>query len=166
MDWRVSDQQMDDSSRPAVIALIVLTLRLMENWRTVVAAMGEEAPDSESALIVMAVVAVGAEKFTRAELEPELRSLAEPMPSGRLSRCNISSVAAATGISRETVRRRVLHLVARGILEKDPVDGIRVAASFAGRPEVRSIVQAQVEALVRAADQLRSSGVLASIEVD
>lgn len=166
MNRRVSDQQMDASSRPAVIALTILTLRLMENWRTVVAAMGEEAPDTDSAMIVMAVVAVGAEKFTRAELEPELRTLAAPMPSGRLSRCNISSVAAATGISRETVRRKISYLIARGILEKDQADGIRVAASFAGRPEVRDIVQAQVEALVRAADQLRSSGVLASTEAD
>lgn len=164
MSSRVSDEQMEAKSRPGVIALIVLTLRLMENWRAVISLATSETLDADSGLIVLAVVAIGAEKFTRDELEPELGSLAAKMPPGRLSRCNVTSIAAATGIKRETVRRKVLQLQALGILEKVEPDGIRVSAAFAARPEVRSIVQAQVDAVVRATNQLRSFGILEGAE--
>jgi DNA-binding IclR family transcriptional regulator len=108
---------------------------------------------------VLAVVAIGGEKFTRSGLEPDLQTLAKAMPSGLRSKCNVSSIAAATGINRETVRRKVLFLQTKGILQNDEVDGIHVASSFAGSEEVRGIVRAQVDAVVRATDQLRTVGV-------
>lgn len=154
-------KQVPDKSRPTVITLIVLTLRLMENWRGVAREITGEDPDTDTAMIMMAVVAIGAEKFTRAELDPELNSLATAMPRGRLNTCNISSIAAATGINRETVRRKVARLQELGILsKKEQPDGIRVTPTFAARPEVRTSVRAQVDALVRAAQQLKSYGVL------
>ena len=147
-------------SRTAVITLCVLTLRLMENWRAVVQEVSNDPSDVDSALIVMAVVAIGAEKFTRGDLEAELHSLEEAMPQGRLNRCNLRSIAAATGIHRETVRRKVLRLQQLGILDNDPIDGIRVPSTFAARGEVRKIVEAQVEAVMRATSLLRSAAVL------
>lgn len=146
-------------SRPAVITMCVLTLRLMENWRAVVRQAGDDPTDADCALIVMAVVAIGAEKFTRGELGAELHSLTQAMPQGRLNKCNLRSIASATGIHRETVRRKVSKLQQLGILDYDPVDGIRVPPSFAAREEVLEIIEAQIEALVRATSLLRAAGV-------
>jgi DNA-binding transcriptional ArsR family regulator len=157
----VSDTQIRAKSRPAVIALVVLTLRLMENWRGIVREIGGDDPDTDAAMITLAVVAIGAEKFTRADLDPELGSLAMAMPPGRLNKCNISSIASATGINRETVRRKVARLQELGILSrKQEPDGIRVTSAFAAREEVQRSVHAQVDALVRAWQQLRSYGVV------
>lgn len=154
----LSDEEMEAKSRPTVIALCVLTLRLMENWRSIIREIGLDATDSDSTLIVMAVVAIGAEKFTRGELEPELHNLKATMPPGRLNAPNVSSIASATGINRETVRRRVLHLVEVGILEREEGGGLRVAASFAARHELRTVIRAQVDAIERTVKQLRSFG--------
>lgn len=93
MGRSVSDAQIEGKSRPAVIALVVLTLRLMENWRGIVRELGGDDPDTDTAKITLAVVAIGAEKFMRAEFDPELGSLAVAMPPGRLNKCNISSIA-------------------------------------------------------------------------
>jgi hypothetical protein len=149
----------EGKSRPAVITMCVLTLRLMENWRAVVQHTIDEVVDADTALIVMAVVAIGAEKFTRGELSPELHSLAQTMPQGQLAKCNLRSIASATGIHRETVRRKVSKLQLSGILFADPVDGIRVTPSFAAREEVSRVVESQVDALARATSLLRAAGV-------
>lgn len=160
MHRELSDKEMETKSRPSVIALCVLTLRLMENWRAVVSQATGRATDTDCTMIVMAVVAIGAEKFTRTHLDSALHNLETAMPQGHLNKSNLSSIASATGINRETVRRKVSGLEKVGILENNEVDGIRVTPSFASRDEVRGIVQAQVDAIARATTQLRSFGVL------
>ncbi|WP_206367648.1 GntR family transcriptional regulator [Sphingomonas piscis] len=154
----LSDKQMEAKSRPTVIALCVLTLRLMENWRSVIREVDLDPSDSDTTMIVMAVVAIGAEKFIRGELEPELHNLKAVMPAGRLNAPNVSSIAAATGINRETVRRKVSHLIKAGLLEREEGGGLRVPASFAVREELRSVIRAQVDALERTVNQLRVIG--------
>jgi len=149
---------MKDNSRPVVIALCVLTLRLMENWRTVVAHLTRTRPDTDDTMIVMAVVAIGAEKFTRGTLDPELHDLVTAMPPGKLNECNYRSIAAATGMNRETVRRKVLRLQGLGILETIEPDGIRVAPTFAARDEVKSIIRSQVDVISKTTDRLRKLG--------
>ena len=148
----------NDKSRPAVIALCVLTLRVMENWRAIVAQLTGKPADTDDTMIVMAVVAIGAEKFTRGVLEAELHNLATAMPLGRLNQCNYRSIAAATGMNRETVRRKVLRLQGLGILENVEPDGIRVAPIFAAQEEVKATIRSQVDAITRATDRLRSLG--------
>jgi DNA-binding IclR family transcriptional regulator len=81
------------------------------------------------------------------------------MPQGQLAKCNLRSIASATGIHRETVRRKVSKLQLSGILFADPVDGIRVTPSFAAREEVSRVVESQVDALARATSLLRAAGV-------
>ena len=59
------------------------------------------------------------ERLLRTELGPEYESLDKPMPMTDLSRCNINSIASATGLNRETARRKVNQLVESGLLVKD-----------------------------------------------
>jgi hypothetical protein len=98
-------------SRLVGIRLATLTLRLRSSWTELFGS-----PDA--AAIALAVVAVSSERMLRETLDPDLGSLNVQMPSNSLGICNISSIAKATGFNRETARRKVDELVARGILAK------------------------------------------------
>src|SRR5688572_9384549 len=97
MELRLNHIQMSEESRPAGIRMVLLTLRMMEHWR-------RAAGDYNSAMILLAIVAISSEKLTRVELPPERRALRKPVAHDTLSPCNISSIAAATGFNRETTR--------------------------------------------------------------
>ncbi len=101
----VTDTQTAEAkSRIIGIQLALLTLRLRNNW-------SEWFGDPDTAAIVLAVVAIKSERLVRSELDTDLETLAMPMPPVALASCNISSIAAATGLNRETTRRKVENLV-------------------------------------------------------
>lgn len=62
---RVSERQLDEKSRPAAIALSLYTLRAMEMWK-------RHVPDYDCAMIMIAVVAITAERLLRSELGPNM----------------------------------------------------------------------------------------------
>src|SRR5207237_2525596 len=99
------------NSRLIAYRLISMRLRLLALWREVTGG-------HDQSLVVMAVVAITGERLTRTKVAPELRNMAHPVPRAILGRCNISSIAAATGLNRETARRVVNRLIDRGILER------------------------------------------------
>ena len=66
MELRLNHIQMSEESRPAGIRMVLLTLRMMEHWR-------RAAGDYNSAMILLAIVAISSEKLTRVELPPERR---------------------------------------------------------------------------------------------
>lgn len=147
-------------SRLAHLSLLALNLRLMENWRSLQIKAWGAVLDYESTMIVMAIIVISAEKLLRTELGPELETLAQPLPLDRLSRVNFSSIAAATAINRETVRRKVSDLLERGIVLRDD-DGVRMAHGRIQVAALREIIDAQLDALTRTTNQLSRLGVLA-----
>ncbi len=143
-----------NSSRPTVIALSIFTLRLVENWRSMLDAIMSEPADVDTVLIMVAVAAVGGEKFKRGGLEDELQSLSVAMPEGRLTNCNVSSIAAATGMNRETARRKVAKLEQIGMLQREGGGGLRVNPAVAMKPEVQDMIRYQLRAVSCLTDQL------------
>lgn len=133
-------------SRVIGIRLAVLTLRMRENWRRLFG-------DDDAALIGLAIVAIVSERLLRTELAPELESLEIPMPLEALSSCNINSIAAATGLNRETARRKVKRLVARGLLVKEG-GAVRLAAGFTQQGSACDVVRSQLDELRRAINDL------------
>src|SRR3982751_6219250 len=109
MQLTIDKQTSAAMSRLTAIRLALLTSRAMENWR---AGIG----DNESAMIQLAVVAITGERLTRTDLPADLCNVATPLPPGYAAGCNISSIASATGLNRETTRRKVSALIARGFL--------------------------------------------------
>jgi DNA-binding IclR family transcriptional regulator len=107
----------------------------------------------------MAIIVIGAEKLLRTELDSELETLAQPLPQDSLSRVNFSSIAAATAINRETVRRKVSDLLERGIVLRDD-DGVRMARGSIQFGALREIIDAQLDAITRTANHLSRIGVL------
>lgn len=149
----VATKSAGGQSRLAGIEVSLLTLRLMERLR-------EQAGDHTSALVLLAVVAITSEKLTRSNLECQFRSMAEPMPPERLTNCNVSSIASAIGMNRETTRRYVMKLVTRGVLERTLEGSITFAEGYIQREETRGVLQAELEVLSRSVTELLRLGAL------
>jgi len=149
----VDNEQATANSRLAALRLTTLTLRWMENWRRSVS-------DYDSAMILLAVVAITAGRLLRSDLEPELRNMANQLPEGRLARCNFSSIAAATGLNRETTRRKVRELVDAGFLVRLQDGSIRFPLGYLQRPETAELVRRQLDTLTRSVNELARDGVL------
>ncbi len=142
------------NSRLTAIRLTMLTLRSMERWRRNVS-------DYDSAMILVAVVPISAERLTRPGLDPEPRDLARPLPREALAPCNISSIAAATGLNRETARRKVNALIEAGSLKRSDDGVIAFAPGHLQQDYVRELVRSQLDAVVRTANDLCRDGTLA-----
>jgi DNA-binding transcriptional ArsR family regulator len=159
MPLSVDRETAGSKSRLTHVSLLALNLRLMENWRSIQIATRGGALDYESTMIVMAIIVIGAEKLLRADLDPELQSLAHRLPLDRLSAVNFSSIAAATGINRETVRRKVSALQEAGMVIRDE-DGIRMQHGVVTFEVLHDIIDAQLDAITRTVNQLSTLGVL------
>lgn len=158
MHLALTDERHTGSDRLDAIRLALLTLRMMEHWRKVWG-------DIDTALIVLGVSAVLAERLTRIDLTPELRNMnREPSPDFRvkLGTCSLSSIAAATGLNRETTRRKVNQMVQDGILVRSNDGKIQFAAKVAQRGDVQEMVRQQLRTVTRTANELIRDG---SIEV-
>jgi biotin operon repressor len=143
----------DRNSRVTGIRLAILMMRLMEQWR-----LGRH--DAENALILVAVIAITSEKLVRAGLTPTQRSLEEFLPLSRLQGCNVSSIAAATGINRETVRRRVQKLMDEGALIRTEAREIALPPERVNDETALTLVRSQLEAVTRFMNDTLRDGVV------
>ena len=140
-------------SRLTAIRLTLLTLRCMENWR-------RDVYDYDSAMVLVAVVAISSERLTRAELDPALGDLAVAFPREELTRCNVASIAAATGLNRETARRRVNRLVERGRLVRGEDGTVDFPPGRLQDAATLELVRKQLDTIVRTVNELCRDGVL------
>ena len=130
-----------------------MRLRLLELWREVTGG-------HEESLVLMAVIAITGDRLTRADVTPELRNLDNPVPRELLGRCNISSIAIATGLNRETARRVINRLIERGILERSANRSINFTAGRMQGPNAYRISEIQLDEFTRTANVLLRDGVL------
>jgi hypothetical protein len=149
----VDEEQACAKSRVAAHRLISMQLRLLSLWRDVTGG-------HEETLIVMAVVAITGDRLTRAQVSPELRNMAHPVPRTLLGRCNISSIAAATGLNRETARRAINRLIDRGILERATDRSIHFTEGRMQGPNAFHISQTQLDEFARTTSALIRDSVL------
>jgi hypothetical protein len=141
------------NSRPTAIRLVDLTLRSMETWRRRVG-------DYDSAMIMLSVVAITASRLLRSGLPPELRDIARPVPEEYLVKCSFSSIAAATGLNRETARRKVAQLVERGFLVRTEDGSIRFPSGYLQRPETADLIRTQLDHFISTANGMLRDGVI------
>lgn len=154
MPLLVDERMAESNSRLSAIRLCMFTLRAMENWREIV-------DDCEKVLIFIAVIAIGSERFTRGEdLEEELKNIRADFPEERLRACNVSSVAAATGLNRETTRRKVNELIDAGLLIRTLKGQLRSRRGSLPKDHAIDIARRQLEAFVRVANDLMRDGVI------
>lgn len=140
-------------SRLVGIRLASLVLRIRTGWSGLFG-------DADTAAIALAIVAIVSERLLRQELDPQLESLEVQMPVEALGCCNLSSISAASGVNRETVRRHINRLVKEGVVVREGAS-IRLTPGFTQKQEVIDLVRAQLEEVRRTADELLRAGVIA-----
>jgi DNA-binding transcriptional ArsR family regulator len=126
----------------------MMTLRLLETWRS------ELGLDLDSVLIVLATAAITMEKYTRQDFDPDLRDIRSAMPAELLTRCYVSSIAAATGLNRETARRKVKPLLAAGILLADERGSIRLSPDYTRRVRTNDMLCKHLQTIVHTTNEL------------
>jgi hypothetical protein len=150
----IRETEAEQNSRPIGLRIALMTLRLLEHWRTHLGI------DHDAALIVLATAAITMEKFTRQSFDPELRDIRSAMPSELLTRCNVSSIAAATGLNRETTRRKVQSLLDAGILIANPKSSIRLCPDYTRDVVTSDLLRSQLQTVVQAANGLVKEGIV------
>lgn len=153
MQLNIDNDAVAANSRLTAIRLALLMSRWMENWR-------EGVGDNASAMILLAVVAITGERLTRTDLPEPLRSVATALPPGLAAECNVSSIAAATGLNRETTRRKVNALVEAGWLARSTDGEISYPTDRQQDPATLDFVRRQLEAVARFANDAIRDGVL------
>lgn len=153
MPLAVDEDAARGASRLAAIALALFTMRWMEHWK-------HDVDDYDGAMILVAVVAIRSERLLRTELAPEEKKLAHEITPDRLAKCNVSSIASATGINRETTRRKVNVLVEQGLLVRAGDGSIAFAPGLLQRSSTLELVRRQLDGVVRLANELTRMGVL------
>jgi hypothetical protein len=153
MQLTLDQEQACAKSRLAAHRLISMRLRLIELWRQVTGS-------HEEALIVMAIIAITGDRLEKMDPDPQLRNMANPVPRKLLGRCNISSIAAATGLNRETTRRAINRLIERQVLERADDRSIHFTAGRMQSPNAHRLSAAQLDEFVRTANALIRDGVL------
>jgi hypothetical protein len=153
MQLTIDNDATQANSRLTAIRLALLASRTMENWRQGVG-------DNDSAMILLAVVAICGERLTRTDLPEALRNVATPLPPGVAAECNVSSIAAATGLNRETTRRKVNALLEGGFLHRSEDGEISFPAERQQDPATIDFVRKQLEAVARFANDAIRDGVL------
>ena len=153
MSVTVIEERAAANSRLTAIRLALLTMRCMERWRSNVS-------DYDKAMILVSVVAITSERFTRAGLDEELKALERPLPLDTLAPCNVSSIAAATGLNRETTRRKVKALIDEGFLVRSEQGVISFKPGHFQKDYISELVRNPLDSLVRTANDLIRDGTL------
>jgi hypothetical protein len=156
----VSKEATATKSRLALLQVFNLNLRMMEEWRRVQIAITGQPLDYESTMVLMAITAIGGEQLIATGALRDCESLSTPVDINLLRKCNLSSIAATTGLNRELVRRRIGKLVRMGLVHREQRGGVRIAEGVMQRPELADAVTHQLRTIVNAVNRLRSTGVL------
>jgi hypothetical protein len=149
----VNQARLDRKSRIVALRLVLLSLRSMENWK-------HDVDDYDRAMILVAVAAITAERLLRADHPGRHAALKEPLPPSAMARCNVSSIASATGLNRETTRRKVDSLIEKRLLVRLDNGTITFAPGIVQEQSTQELVRWQLEELVRTGNELLRDGVL------
>ena len=141
------------NSRITAIRAAIMLMRSMELWR-------RDRLDPQNVLIILAVISITSEKLMRAHLDAKYHALDTYLPLEQLQGCNVASIAAATGLNRETVRRRVQELLGSGSLIRTEAGEIALPPEKVNQDSALELVRRQLEALVRFANDSLRDGVL------
>ena len=153
MPLRVDEASFEENSRAAGAAVAAYTMRSMERWRA-------NLTDHDGVMIMVAVIAIGVDRLSRADFPAEYRSLRAPIDPALLGKVNIAGIAHATGLNRETARRKVNELIAQGLLVRDRRGNVSFQSGLVQSDRIRNQVRGQIGEIAAVANQLARMGVL------
>ena len=154
MPVRVDEAKFEQCSRVAGVAIAAYTLRALERWRANIG-------DYDSVMIMVSVIAISSDRLLRADLPERYHSLATPIDRAWVGKVNIPSIAHATGLNRETARRKVNELIEQGRLARAEDGNISFPPGVTQSGRIRDQARGQLGEIVAVANQLARMGVLA-----
>jgi hypothetical protein len=153
---KVDQNAAQSKSRLAAHRIIGFALRYMEIWQ-------QSCGGYKEAMVLMAVVAITGDRLTRLD-ERGLSDMSVPVPPCELGQCHLSSIASATGLNRETARRVVARLIARGILIRSEQGLVQFVAGHIQRDPAKSLNAKQIEEFCRTANLMLQDGIIELLE--
>lgn len=153
MPFRIDEARLERDGRAAGVTVATYTMRAMERWRSTLT-------DYDEVMIMIAVIAISAARLLRGELPERYRSLDTPIDPAMLAKVNIASIAHATGLNRETARRKVNDLIERTLLVRDGRGTVAFRPGLVQEEWIRGQVRGQIAEIAAAATQLERIGVL------
>lgn len=157
--FHLDEETAEAKSRIALIAILGCNLRMMENWRALQSEAFGRVFDFESTLILMSIAVIRGDWMLRTTVNPNVQTLANPLPEELATKCNVSSIASATSLNRETVRRRVKKLESWGVVQRDSEGGIRLTDGRVQSPQVRRELLRQLRLIIRTVNELSRHGI-------
>jgi hypothetical protein len=158
MKFQIDEERADAQLRKIGLHLAISGLRIVEEYRQV---YGD---DNDRVMIILAVVASTLERAIRNDESGELSDLRLAVPDERMAPCNVASIAVATGLARETARRKVNALIADGILKRDRRGVIGFVSGAGQNPVIYRMLRRQAGEIARLASVFSEAGIMAPIQ--
>ncbi|MDO9488426.1 MAG: hypothetical protein Q7J32_08635 [Sphingomonadaceae bacterium] len=136
------------------LQLALSGLRMGEEYRRTIA------QDLDSVVVVLAVIAIALERPLRTDADITLYDLKHAMAINEVTPCKVASIAAATGLNRETARRKVNNLIARGVLRKLPGGAVVFADEMRSSPVLADMLYRQVSEVARLTNILLQNDII------
>ncbi|GAC1589466.1 MAG: hypothetical protein NVS3B5_22080 [Sphingomicrobium sp.] len=111
-------------------------------------------------MVVMAIVAITGDRLGRSEIDPSLRNMANAVPRDLLGQCNLSSIAAASGLNLETTPRDDNPLVEAGLLTRSAEGLVHLAPGRLQGEPAQALNTRQIEEFCRTLDGLAREQIL------
>lgn len=158
MKFQIDDDKAGAQLRKIGLHLAISGLRIVEEYRRV---YGD---DNDRVMIILAVVASTLERTIRADETGEFSDIRQAVPDEHIAPCNVASIAVATGLPRETARRKVNALIADGILRRDRRGVIAFVTGVGQHPVVYRMLRRQAGEIARLATVFSEAGIMTQIQ--
>lgn len=147
-------------------------VKMAENWRVAMTAltnlfltlhrtMTEAAPIGPTELLIYITVSVAnVQKLMRERVIPECYAATEILPREWVVPISRNAIATASGLPRETVRRRVAAMIETGMLIEDPRGGVTVPVGVIKDRGYEPLLEAMMTDFARTAEALLRIGVI------
>ncbi len=154
MKFRVHPDRAEAQLRPIALNAANGVLRTMEDFRRVYG------NDLDTVMIVLAVAVISMAPYGQFGADTDYADQRQPIPDAALAPCNMASIAEATGLPRETARRKTLQLIRQGILRRTNTGSIALVFNAENRGPLYEAVRRQPHQAARLAMLLIEAGIL------
>jgi hypothetical protein len=147
-------------------------VKMAENWRVAMTAlsnlfltthrtMTQAAPIGPTELLIYVTVSVAnVQKLMRERVIPECYAATEILPREWVVPISRNAIATASGLPRETVRRRVAAMIESGMLIEDPRGGVTLPVGVIKDRGYEPLLEAMMTDFARTAETLLRIGVI------
>jgi hypothetical protein len=148
------------------------TAKMAENWRVAMTALCNQFLATQRALsgagefgptetvIYLTISVANVQRLMRERSIPAELAGTVPLPREWVVPISRNAIASATGLPRETVRRQVAKMIARGILVEDPRGGVTPPPDIISQGNYEPILEGLMTEFARTLEVLCRTGAL------